>query len=101
FCRSRRYRTMKAKWPLTIAAVLFLAGCEASLPDAPPLMDAEAEKVLVEKNLQIEIDSINSDSQLSPAEKEKKIKQAKKGSEGYMKAFMESKRARDEQYPPG
>ncbi|WP_013629277.1 hypothetical protein [Rubinisphaera brasiliensis] len=82
----------------TVCFVLFIAGCMESLPDAPPAMDLEAEKQIVRKNVQAEIDYIQADSRLSEAEKQTKIEEIKRGSEGYLKNFAEAKKARDEHY---
>lgn len=73
-------------------------GCVESLPDAPPEMNLAQEQSLVENNVQLEIDHINADTKLTASQKENRIKQVRQGAEGYLKAFAESKKVRDEQY---
>ena len=83
---------------LILLMLLTAVGCGSGLPNAPPPMDLESEKKLMEKNAKLEIDHINADSSLSDTEKEKRINQVHRGTEGYLKTFAKSKEERDREY---
>lgn len=85
-------------WVLWVAGV---AGCGSGVPAAPPEMNLDEARATIERNAQMEIEHIQGDSELSDAEKEKRIADVRRGSEGQLKVYTEAKTARDEAYPPG